>query len=151
MADRGSAGDFSGIVDLNFPLTVLPAGIVSTSFFAVVVGDMGTVIGAGADWKGAGLFTNNGNIWNNEEAPFSGTVTKSVVCQATLLPTDFATGAQAAAVGPNGGLVKTTFTPTTIVNNQATGVIMTKIQTVLPAVGAPFAGKQFLHREQAGL
>ena len=144
-------GDYSAIVDLNFPLTVLPAGIVSTTFFAVVVGDMGAVIGAGADWKGAGTFSNNGNIWNNDEAPFSGTVIKPVVCQATLVPTDFATGAQAAAVGPNGGLVKTTFTPTSLAPNLPTGVIMTKIQTVLPAVGAPFAGKQFLHREQAGL
>ena len=141
-------GNYAAIVDLNFPLTVLPAAVVSTSFFAVVVGDMSTVIGAGADWKGAGTFSNNGNVYNNDEVAFSGTITKPVVCQGTLVPTDFATAAQAAAVGPNGGLVKATFG--TLLNG-ATGVIMTKIQTVQAAVGAPFAGKQFLHREQAGL
>ena len=133
---------------MNFPLTALPAGIVSTSWFAAVVGDMSTVIGLGQDWKGEGVFTNNGNIWNNDEVPFSGTQTKKVVCQGTVVPNDLATAAQIGAVGTNGGLVKATLGSLAF---GATGVIMTKIQTVLPAVGAPFAGKQFLHREQAGL
>ena len=141
-------GDYSAIIDLNFPLTVLPAAIVGTSWFAVVVGNMGPVITLGQDWTGKGTFTNNGNIWNNEEVAFSGTQTKAVTCQGTVLPTDLATSAQAAAVGPNGGLVKATLGS---LSGGATGVIMTKIQTVLPVVGAPFAGKQFLHREQAGL
>ena len=147
----GNEGNYAAITDLNFPLTALPAGIVGTSWFAVVVGNMSAVIAAGADWRGAGTFTNNGNVWNNDEVAFSGTQTKAVTCQATLLPTDLVTTAQAAAVGANGGLIKTTFLPTSVAPNVATGVIMTKLQTVLPVVGAPFAGKQFLHREQAGL
>ena len=141
-------GNYAAITDVNFPLTVLPAGIVSTSWFAVVVGDMSSNIAAGSDWTGKGTFTNNGLIWNNDEAAFSGTQTKAVTCQGTVLPTDLATAAQAAAVGSNGGLVKATLG--TLLNG-ATGVIMTKIQTVLPAVPAPFGGKQFLHREQADL
>ena len=141
-------GNYAAITDVNFPLTALPAGIVSTSWFAAVIGDMSGPIGLGQDWKGTGTFTNNGNIWNNDEVPFSGTQTKTVVCQGTVQPNDLATAAQIGAVGTNGGLVKATLG--TLLNG-ATGVIMTKIQTVLPAVGAPFAGKQFLHREQAGL
>ena len=141
-------GDYSAIADVNFPLTAVPAAIVGTSWFAVVVGNMGPVIGLGQDWKGGGTFTNNGNIYNNDEVAFSGTQTKAVVCQGTVLPTDLATAAKAAAVGSNGGLVQATLGS---LSGGATGVIMTKIQTVLPVVGAPFAGKQFLHREQAGL
>ena len=63
------------------------------------------------------------------------------------------TGAQAAAVGTNGGLMKVTaaaVAPTTPSTGTTTGVIMMKMQTVQAAVGAPFAGKQFLHREQEG-
>lgn len=144
-------GNYAGITDVNFPLTTLPSSAVSTSFFAVVVGDMSTVIANGADWRGAGTFTNNGNVWNNDEAAFSGTATKAVTCQGTLQATDLATAAQAASVGPNGGLVKTTFAPTSVAPNVATGVIIAKIQTVLPVVGGAFANKSFLHREQAGL
>ena len=144
-------GNYAAITDVNFPLTTLPASVVRTSFFAVVVGDMSTVIGTGGNWRGAGTFSNNGNIWNNDEVAFSGTMTKPVTCQATLQTSDLATAAQAAAVGANGGLVKTTFTPTSIAPNVATGVIIAKIQTVLPAVGGAFANKSFLHREQAGL
>ena len=144
-------GDFSAINDVRFPLTAMPASIVSTSWFAVVVGDMSGVIAAGADWKGAGFFSNNGFVWNNDEAAFSGTMTKPVTCQATLQATDLATAAQAASVGPNGGLVKTQFTPTSLTPNVASGVIMVKFQTVQAVVGAPFAGKGFVHREQAGL
>ena len=153
-AGANGEGDYSAITDVNFPLTVLPASIVGTSWFAVVVGNMGPAIAAGANWLGAGTFSNNaggglGTIWNNDEVPFSGTASKPVVCQATLQPTDLATAAQAAAVGGNGGLIKANFAP--VVLSGATGVILTKVQTVLPVVGAPFAGKSFLHREQAGL
>ena len=154
-AGANGEGDYSAITDVNFPLTVLPVGIVGTSWFAVVVGNMGPAIAAGANWLGAGTFSNNGGagglgtIWNNDEVPFSGTASKSIVCQGTLQPSDLATAAQAAAVGSNGGLVKTNFLPVALTG--ATGVILTKIQTVLPVVGAPFAGKSFLHREQAGL
>jgi hypothetical protein len=59
------------------------------------------------------------------------------------------TGAQAAAVGTNGGLVKATATMTTGAVTSASGVVLMKMQTVAAAVGAPFAGKQFLHREVA--
>ena len=156
-AGANGEGDYSAITDVNFPLTALPAGIVSTSWFTIVVGNMGPVITTGANWLGGGNINNNGGagglgtIWNNDEVPFSGTQTKPIVCQATILPTDLATAAQIAAVGTNGGLVKATFVPTSVAPSVATGLIMAKIQTVLPAVGAPFAGKSFLHREQAGL
>ena len=142
-------GDFSAITDLNFPLTALPGGIVNTSWFGVVVGNMGPVITAGANWTGGVTFTNNGNIYNNDEVAYSGTAGKTITCSGTLATSDLATSAQLAAVGGNGGLVKVTGTPVPLTN--ATGVVLMKMQTVLPVVGAPFAGKMFLHREQAGL
>ena len=142
-------GNFSGNTDLNFPLNWLPSSMVTTSWYTVVVGDMSTNIGAGSDWAGAYTFTNNGTVYNNEEVAYSGTVTKKVTCLGTLAPTDFMTGAQKDVIGTQlGGLVKATATTPA---GGATGVVMMKMQKVEAIVGAPFAGRQFMHREQAGL
>jgi hypothetical protein len=143
-------GNFANITDVNFALTTMPAAVVSTSWYGVVTGDMNAVITAGANWTGTATFTNNGNVYNNDEVAFSGTVTKAITCAGTVLATDLMTGAQAAAVGTNGGLVKATAALTTGAIVSASGVVMMKMQTVQAAVGAPFAGKQFLHRETAG-
>ena len=146
-----SEGDFSAITDLNFVLTTLPSAMVTTSWFGVVVGNMNADIAAGRDWKAGANFTNNGNVYNNDEVAFSGTVSKTITCSGTIASTDLMNGAQAAAVGTNGGLIKTTATavaPTAPSTGTTTGVVMMKMQTVQAAAGAPFAGKQFLHREQ---
>jgi len=146
-----SEGDFSAITDLNFVLTTLPSAMVTTSWFGVVVGNMNADIVAGRDWKAGANFTNNGNVYNNDEVAFSGTVSKTITCSGAIASTDLMNGAQAAAVGTNGGLVKTTATavaPTAPSTGTTTGVVMMKMQTVQAAVGAPFAGKQFLHRDQ---
>lgn len=146
-------GNFS-IADVNFPLTTLPNGVVTTSWYAVIVGDMGPSIAAGANWDAKATFTNNGNIFDNDEHPFSGTQTKPITCSGLIVATDLMTGAQAAAVGPNGGLIKTTagalVAPTTL-GGTTTGVVLMKMQKVLPVVGAPFGNLMFQHREQAGL
>lgn len=138
-------GNFSAITDLNFPLTFLPSAMVSTSWYTVVVGDMSTAIGAGANWTGTYTASNNGFVYNNDEVAYSGTVTKAVTCAGSIVATDLGTAAQNAAVGTNGGLIRTTGA----VAASGTGAVMMKMQTVQAAVGAPFAGKQFLHREQA--
>ena len=146
-----SEGDFSAITDLNFVLTTLPSAMVTTSWFGVVVGNMNADITAGRDWKAGANFTNNGNVYNNDEVAFSGTVSKTITCSGAIASTDLMNGAQAAAVGTNGGLVKTTATavaPTAPSTGITTGVVMMKMQTVQAAAGAPFAGKQFLHRDQ---
>ena len=146
-----SEGDFSAITDLNFVLTTLPSAMVTTSWFGVVVGNMNADIAAGRDWKAGANFTNNGNVYNNDEVAFSGTVSKTITCSGAIASTDLMNGAQAAAVGTNGGLIKTTATavaPTAPSTGTTTGVVMMKMQTVQAAAGAPFAGKQFLHREQ---
>ncbi len=143
-------GNFSAITDLNFPLTTMPSAAVTTSWYGVVVGDMSTVIGLGNDWKGAVTLSNNGFVYNNDEVPYSGTVTKTITCSGTISATDLMTGAQAAAVGTNGGLIKARGTAGAGVN-LSTGIVMMKMQNVQAAVGAPFAGKQFLHRDQAGM
>lgn len=143
-------GNFISITDVNFALTSMPSAAVSTSWYAVVVGDMNAAIAAGANWTGTATFTNNGNVYNNDEVAYSGTVTKAITCSGPILSTDLMTAAQAAAVGTNGGLVKATAALATGAVSSASGVVMMKMQTVQAAVGAPFAGKQFLHRETAG-
>jgi len=147
-------GNFSAIIDLNFPLTFMPAATVATSWYNVVVGDMSGAIAAGANW-GPGLsWSNQGAIWNNDEVAFSGTTTKTITCAGSFVPTDLMTTAQASAVGTNGGLLKVLATPvgsTAPALGTATGGVLMKMQQVQAAVGAPFAGKQFQHREQAGI
>jgi hypothetical protein len=142
-------GNFNAITDVNFPLTYMPTSAVSTSWYGVVVGDMNPAILAGADWKGVYTISNNGNVYNNDEVAFSGTVTKAITCAGSILATDLGTAAQNAAIGANGGLIKATGAATAA--TQATGAVLMKMQTVQAAVGAPFAGKQFLHREQNGI
>lgn len=140
----GGEGNFSAITDLNFPLSFLPSAMVSTSWYTVVVGDMNAAIVGGLNWGGTYTASNNGNVYNNDEVAYSGTVTKAVTCAGSIVATDLGTAAQNAAVGTNGGLIRTTGAVT-----GASGAVMMKMQTVQAAVGAPFAGKQFLHREQA--
>jgi hypothetical protein len=139
-------GDFSGITALRFPLSFMPASIVSTSWYTVAVGNMNTAITTGANWTGAVSISNQGNIYNNDEVAYSGTVAKAVTCAGSVVASDLMTTAQAAAVGTNGGVIKTLATATA----PATGAVLMKMQAVQASVGAPFAGKQFLHREQPG-
>jgi len=148
-------GDFSANVDLNFPLTSLPSALVTTSWYGVVVGNMNADILAGRNWNPGIKFGNiGGGVWNNDEALVSGTSTKTITCAGAFAATDLMTTAQAAAVGGNGSLVKAqgvAVAPTAPSTGTATGAVLLKMQAVLPAVGAPFAGKQFLHREAANV
>jgi len=137
-------GNFSAIVDVNFPLSFLPSAIASTSWYGVVVGNMYSAITAGANWGGVYTASNNGNVYNNDEVAYSGTATKAITCAGSIVAADLGTSAQNAAVGTNGGLIKVTGAA----SSSGTGVVLMKMQTVQAAVGAPFAGKQFLHREQ---
>jgi len=144
-------GNYATNTDLNFVLTTLPSALVTTSWYGVVVGDMSPDITAGRDWKAGANFNNNGFVYNNDEVAYSGTVSKVITCAGSITSADLMTGAQAAAVGTNGGLIKTTATavaPTAPSTGTTTGVVLMKMQTVQAAAGAPFAGKQFLHREQ---
>lgn len=138
-------GNFSAITDVNFPLTFLPSAMVSTSWYTVVVGDMNAAIVGGANWGGTYAVSNNGNVYNNDEVAYSGTATKTITCAGSIVATDLGTSAQNAAVGTNGGLIRATG----VAAATGTGAVLMKMQTVQAAVGAPFAGKQFLHREQA--
>ena len=142
---NGNEGNFATEDDLKFALSFMPKGYVTTSWFGVVTGNMYSAITAGANWGGVVTFTNNGNVYNNDERPYSGTTTKAITCSGSITPTSLMESAQETAVGANGGLIKVTGTPTV----GASGAVLMKMQTVLPAVGAPFAGKQFMHREAA--
>lgn len=147
-------GNFSANIDLNFPLTFMPAATVATSWYNVVVGDMSTAIGLGQNWGPGLTWQNQGFIWNNDEVAFSGSTTKTITCAGSFVSTDLMTTAQASAVGTNGGLLKILGLPvaaTAPALGTATGGVLMKMQQVQAAVGAPFAGKQFQHREQAGI
>jgi hypothetical protein len=146
-------GDFSANTDVNFPLTFLPSSVVTTSWYGVVVGNMNADITAGRNWTAGASFTNNGAVYDNDEHSLSGTVTKTITCAGPIVASDLMNGAQLAAIGPNGGFVKTkasAVAPVAPSTGTMTGVVMMKMQYVLPSVGGAFGGKQFLHREQAG-
>ncbi len=116
---------------------------------------MNAAIVGGLNWGGSVSITNVGTgDWNNDENLVSGTSTKTLRCSGPVVASDLMNAAQAAAVGTNGSLVKAGATSVAAVApavGTATGLVMMKMQAVQAAVGAPFAGKQFLHREQAGL
>jgi hypothetical protein len=145
-------GNFAGITDLNFVLSSLPNAVVTTSWYGVSVGDMGPVIGLGANWTGGFTLPNGGFVWDNDETPYSGAASKTISCAGSIVASDLMTAAQLAAVGPNGSVVKTlgTTTASSATVQTSTGVVLMKLQAVQASVGAPFAGKQFLHREVAG-
>jgi hypothetical protein len=106
---------------------------------------MNAAITGNTNWNGTATIDNGGKVYDNDEKAYSGTMTKTLTCAGKIAPTDLMTTAQQAAVGPNGGLIHAT---AAVDGTTATGVVLTKIQTVKAAVGAPFAGKTFLHREQ---
>ncbi len=142
-------GNFNAITDVNFPLTYLPTALVTTSWYGVVTGDNRPSILAGSNWGGTYTISNNGNVYNNDEVAYSGTATKSITCAGSILATDLGTTAQNAALGTNGGVIRATGAVGAAAT-QSSGVVLLKLQAVQAAVGAPFAGKQFLHREVAG-
>lgn len=151
-ANNGNEGNFStaalgGGTDVDFVLTALPSTLTTTSWYAVLAGDMSARIGGGLDWNATSTVTNNGFIWDNDENPFSGVKTKAITCSSTLVQTDFMNAAQINSVVNTGAMVKATFGTLAA---GATGAYVVKMQAVQAAVGAPFAGKQFLHREMAG-
>ena len=148
--NSATEGDFStAITDKNFNLSAYSASIVDTSWFGVVVGNMNAAITGNRNWTSIASVSNQGQVYDNDEKPFSGLVIKPITCLGTFAPIDLLTAAQAAAVGSNGGLIHglTTFPVPTLAADQGTGLVLSKLQFVKPAVGAPFAGKMFLHRE----
>ena len=151
ISDGAAAGEgnYAAIADNNFNLTFYPKDIVDTSWFAVVTGDMSPAISVGAAWTGASKISNQNFVYDNDEAPLSGAASKTISCAGALATTDLMNGAQAAALGLKGGLIHALATPVAPTTGIAasTGLILSKMQKVLPVVGAPFAGKQFLHRE----
>lgn len=145
--NSGIEGDFSGNTDLTFNLGFYGSGIVDTSWYGVVVGNMNGAITGHRNWTATATISNNGIVYDNDEKGVSGGMTKTLTCAGKIVATDLMNSAQAAVVGANGGLIHATATAGTGTDT-ATGLVMTKIQTVKAAVGAPFAGKTFVHREQ---
>ena len=142
----GNEGNFAAITDTAFPLNWLPSSMVTTSWYGVVAGDMSGKIALGADWNGVATFSNNGTVYDNEETAYSGTMSKAITCAGTITPAHFMTGAQKDVLGTTkGGLVNATAD----MSVGGTGVVLMKMQKVEAVVGAPFAGRLFMHREQS--
>ena len=137
-------GNFSAITDGNFNLTGYGAGLVDTAWYGVVVGNMSTAIGGNTNWTGSATLNNGGVVYDNDEQGFSGAKSKTLTCAGKFGAADLMTGAQQASVGPNGGLIHATASD---LLNGASGLVLNKLQVVKAAAGAPFSGKQFLHRE----
>ncbi len=145
-------GDFSAVItDAKFNLSAYSSSVTDTSWFGVVAGNMNAAITGNRNWDAAALVSNQGVVYDNDEKPLSGTVTKKISCAGSFTATDLLTTAQAAAIGPNGGLIHalTTFPTAAGQLDTGTGLVLSKLQFVKPAVGAPFAGKMFLLREAA--
>ena len=145
-------GNFSAITDARFNLSAYAAAVTDTSWYGVVVGNMAAAIGGNRNWDATALVSNQGVVYDNDEKPFSGLVSKKISCAGSMVSADLMSTAQAAAVGTNGGLIHalTTFpAPVAPLLDQGTGLVLSKLQLVKPAVGAPFAGKMFIHREAA--
>jgi hypothetical protein len=146
-------GNFAAIVDNNFELSHYPANLVTTSFYAAVVGNMNSAIAAGRDWVGQTTLSNGGNIWSNDESGRSGTKTKVITCGGSFTANDLRTEAQNNWIANNAGLIRVTATPTDplvdTTTETSTGLVVVKLQAVQAAVGAPYAGKTFFHRVPA--
>jgi len=136
-------GNFNNITDTLFNLSFYPTSLVTTSWYGVVVGDMNAAIVGNRNWAGASTLSNNGLVYDNDEAQFSGVKTKAITCAGTILPSDLMTTAQQAAVGTNGGLIHATAANTASLTDPSTGIVMTKIQVITPTKAG------LLHREQA--
>lgn len=150
----GNEGNFAAITDQRFNLGFFSPAVAATSWYGVVVGDMSAKIAAGADWDGNNVTTNNGVIYDNEERPYSGTVTKRIQCAGSFTQHDLMNSAQKDAIAGSGGLIHATSLPwaTDAGGNPvspSTGLVLMKMQLVQSAVGKPFAGFNFLHREMA--
>jgi len=153
-------GDFSGVVDNAFELSWYPSNLVTTSFYGVVVGNFQPAIAAGRDWKGFARLTNNGNVWANDEVGRSGTSTKDILCSGTFVPSDLMSSATANWIGTNAGLIRATSITTSGLSatgglatqqvtgttyDAATGLVVVKLQKILPAAGLA-SGTTVLHR-----
>ncbi|MDY0330456.1 MAG: hypothetical protein RBR52_08165 [Thiomonas sp.] len=149
-------GDFSAITNTSYSLSFYPQSIVTTSWYSIMMGNMNAAISGGRDWTGTATVSNStggtGGVYNNDEAFFSGTNSKTLTCAGSVKPTDLMTTAQAAAVGPNGGLIQAGWTPVapngTTILDTTSGVLMYKMQLVSPSVGGVFGGKQFMFQQQ---
>lgn len=147
ISDGTASGEanFSNITDTNFRLAWYPDFAASTSWYVVVVGNMSSSIGSGSDWKGKAVITNNNFVYDNDEAPYSGTVNKTITCSGTVSNKDLMNAAQLASV-KNGGIINIGVSS---MSDGGTGLVLTKLQTATSGVGAPYAGKTFLSREIA--
>ncbi|CDW92751.1 MULTISPECIES: hypothetical protein [unclassified Thiomonas] len=164
-AYASNEGNFSAVTQTSFGLAFYPQGLVQTSWYSIIMGDMNTAINGGRDWTATATVTNTtggaGGVYNNDESFFSGTNSKTLTCAGSVAPTDLMTTAQTAAVGTNGGLIQagwalvaasTPTAPTTTTSGKpvldaATGVLMYKMELVNASVGGVFGGKQFLFQQ----
>lgn len=148
ITDGAATGEanYSGVTDSSFRLAWYPDFAATTNWYAVVVGNMSTAITGNADWKAQAAISNGGYVYDNDEVPYSGTVSKSITCSGTVSNKDLMNTAQLASV-KNGGIMNISATFPTVTGAQGTGLVLTKLQTATSGAGALYAGKTFMTRE----
>lgn len=152
----GAEGDYSAVVanDLipvpniagTLRLSWYANAIANTSWYNVVLGNMNAAIIGNRDWTATTVLSNGGIVYDNDENPFSGTVSKTTRCSGNIRTADLMNSAQVASV-TNGAVLPLPVFADGDATDLSTSVVMTKMQAVLPAVGAPYAGTTLMHRE----
>lgn len=151
LATLNAVGAGPALAALNFPLTWLPTATVTTTWFALPIGNMNAfATGAAQTWDANFAMTNGiNNVWDNDETFRSGATGPSAACQKGFAVKDLLTGAQLAAFttdpvmskGGGSGLYK----GTGVVGGAADNVILLKLQKVTS--GTAYDRGTLVHRE----
>ena len=99
LAVLNAVGAGPAVAALNFPLTWMPTATVTTTWWALPIGDMNAFTrGAVQTWAGT-FALNNGqnNVWDNEENYRSGTKNVAAGCMQSFAVKDLMTAGQLAA------------------------------------------------------
>lgn len=139
---------------LNFPLTWLPTATVTTTWFALPIGNMQAfATGASQTWAANFAMTNGqNNVWDNDENFRSGATGPSAACQKSFAVKDLLTAGQLAAFtsdpvmtkGGGSGLYKGTGVLAGA--GAPDNVILLKLQKVTS--GSAYDRGTLMHREQ---
>ena len=151
LAALNAAGAGPAAAKLNFQMTWLPTALVTTSWWALPIGDMNSFArGASQTWGGTFKMTNGqNNVWDNDENYVSGTKDTTAACLGGFAVSDLLTPQQALAYkndpvmskGGGSGMYKGVGSVT-----GADNVILMKLQKVTSGTAAYDRGT-LMHRE----
>jgi hypothetical protein len=153
LATLNAVGAGPAVAALNFPLTWLPTGTVTTTWKTLPIGNMNAfTTGAAQKWDANfGVLNLQNNVWNNDETFVSGSQPAGGGCLGTFTSGNLLTAGQAAAFlndpimskGGGSGLYK----GTGLLNGAGApdNVILLKLQKV--TTGSAYDRGTLVHRE----